>query len=425
MLTTSFPPHVLAVGIVHDRDPGTNVHGHLYFYDTKTARDELEVRRLIRRICGDIEVIMTPHAFTENDEKPVTGKFAAARAARYFTHEEREQQAKGKALYGDDEFVLSDGWQLTEWKSVRGAIDALNAYEGVEPARESKQSLFDRVVGRVRAGELRPRQVAMRFRKTYDAKTPSFWETQWSTGARWRADDERAAEQAAAKAAEVWRASPEGQQEWAEQHELIKQADAKARAEWEAARVADAARRAERDRVAEEQQRERAKEQVREQARRDAETARAREAAQRAHRERMATDPEYREQERAKQAARAAERGALAVEVNADLVKGNTAKQNRLAAELFALDRAVVLRSEELVQRAEAHIAGDEPGQCFDFDITGTDDAVTVALLARWDVITASRDVDGASQWRMPNTAPEDTEAMAARLLKKYVKRYA
>ena len=80
-------------------------------------------------------------------------KFAMTRGARYNTHEHPNQQALGKARYGDDEMIATPGW---DW---RADVDSLNAREKVDPERPARLAVIERFADRVLAGELTARDM--------------------------------------------------------------------------------------------------------------------------------------------------------------------------------------------------------------------------------------------------------------------------
>lgn len=173
--------HFRAIGVNHDRDPGTEVHGHVFFYDSRTARAEAAVRRMF-----SVPVVVTPYIIHPGEPGSDRGKFAMARAARYCTHEHPEQQALGKALYTDAEQIASRGW---DW---RADVDQLNAYERVDPTKPAKLTMIQQLEDRVRAGELTARDVYRRYPDVYRLKPISHWNSVQTQGERWRRDDHMA-----------------------------------------------------------------------------------------------------------------------------------------------------------------------------------------------------------------------------------------
>ncbi|MCG2621766.1 hypothetical protein LVY72_07520 [Arthrobacter sp. I2-34] len=247
-------------GVIHDRDPGTDEHAHVFWY-SKTQRTPAAVQRKF-----PVPVIVRPFIYHPGEPGTDRGKFAMARAARYNTHEHPDQQALGKARYGDDEMIATPGW---DW---RADVDALNAREHVDPERPARLTLIERLAKRVLAGELTARDVHRQNEKIYLAKGPSYWARLEHTAAEWKRQE---AEETERRAYEERR-----QAEEAEQVERAEQAER----ERQAADEREAAERAEREA----------------QARQQAEEHAAREAALKAE---QAT-PEYQERVAAEQAER-------------------------------------------------------------------------------------------------------------------------
>lgn len=412
-------PHVKAVGIVHDRDPGSREHGHVFFFDSKTKRSAEAVARLF-----PVPVIVKPFIYHPGESGPVKGKHAPARGARYCTHEHPEQQAKGKALYGDEEVIASPGW---DW---RADVDALNAYEGIDPAKSAKQTLVDRLTDRILDGELTARDVARTHRRTYKTKVPAFWEGYEKRAEQWRADDRAAEERQQQEAQQV-----EESRLYAEQQEAAQ----KAREE-----AAEAEAREEARRAAEEAER------AAQRAQEAAEEAARREDERREHEERLATDPEYRAEHERQAAVEKAEmrekiekskasRKTQMREHRLDMLK--LRGHLKLWEECCALDAAVVLREGHLEARAEErgawhqsndceegcvndaeHEPGDGDGQCFDIDIAGEDDPVLAAMIARSN--EAEEAADGG-RFFVERTALDGLDRKAAAVLARYEKKHA
>ncbi|MCC9192732.1 hypothetical protein LOC59_03560 [Arthrobacter sp. zg-Y916] len=167
-------PHDLVHGGIHDRDPGTETHGHI-FYRSKTQRTAEAIQRKF-----PVPVIVRPFIVHPGEPGTDRGKFAMARGARYNTHEHPDQQALGKARYGDDEMIATPGW---DW---RAEVDALNGREGVDPERPARLTVIERLSKRVLAGELTARDVHRINAKIYLAKGPSHWSRLEHTAAEWK-----------------------------------------------------------------------------------------------------------------------------------------------------------------------------------------------------------------------------------------------
>lgn len=170
-------PGDLGHGAIHDRDPGTEVHGHLFFY-SKTQRTAAAMQRKF-----PVPVIVTPFIAHPGEPGTDRGKFAMARGARYNTHEHPDQQALGKARYGDDEMIATPGW---DW---RAEVDALNARENVDPERPARLTVVDRFSQRVLAGELTARDVHRQNKKIYLAKSTTYWAGLERQAAEWKRQD--------------------------------------------------------------------------------------------------------------------------------------------------------------------------------------------------------------------------------------------
>lgn len=298
------------------------------------------------------------------------------------THEHPEQQAAGKALYGDDEMQATRGW---DW---RADVDALNAYERVDPTQSSKESLTDRLVTRVENCELTAREVRDRYRSTYRRRAASFWEAAEKRGREWRSEDDRREE------AERWvLEAPQRAQQALEAQEATQSAQRAEEAQEAAQRAQKAAQRAQ-----------------------EAEEARARrEAKKREHEERMSTDPVYRADQEHKneleQQAQDEARKQASAKHAAEMQRHHfrllkEAGHEALWEEYCTLEEASSLRLAHLearaVERAEWHESkgceegclndfehepGDKNGQCFDIDIAGEDDPVMERMMDRRDEV--------------------------------------
>lgn len=167
-------PNDLAHGGIHDRDPGTETHGHI-FYRSKTQRTAEAIQRKF-----PVPVIVKPFIVHPGEPGTDRGKFAMARGARYNTHEHPDQQALGKARYGDDEMIATPGW---DW---RAEVDALNAREGVDPERPARLTVIERLSNRVVEGELTARDVHRTNAKIYMAKGPGHWSQLERTATEWK-----------------------------------------------------------------------------------------------------------------------------------------------------------------------------------------------------------------------------------------------
>ncbi|MDJ0356051.1 cell envelope integrity protein TolA [Paenarthrobacter sp. PH39-S1] len=172
-------------GAIHDRDPGRAVHGHIFFYST-TQRTAAAMQRKF-----SVPVIVKPFIAHPGEPGADRGKFAMARGARYNTHEHPDQQALGKARYGDDEMIATPGWN---W---RAEVDALNAREGVDPGRPARLTLIERFSQRVLAGELTARDVHHQNKKIYLTKSQGYWNGLERQAAEWKRQDAEAAERSA------------------------------------------------------------------------------------------------------------------------------------------------------------------------------------------------------------------------------------
>ncbi|MDK1359657.1 hypothetical protein QNO00_05175 [Arthrobacter sp. zg-Y1219] len=190
-------PRDRAHGAIHDRDPGRHVHGHLFFY-SKTQRTAAAIQRKF-----PVPVIVKPFITHPGEPGTDRGKFAMARGARYNTHEHPDQQALGKARYGDDEMIATPGW---DWRSE---VDALNAREKVDPEREARLTVVDRFSQRVLAGELTARDVHNQNKRIYLAKSTSHWAALERQAAEWKRQDAAAT---AHTASEERRQAAEAQQ---------------------------------------------------------------------------------------------------------------------------------------------------------------------------------------------------------------------
>ncbi|WP_202381337.1 hypothetical protein [Leucobacter chromiireducens] len=411
-------PHVKAVGIVHDRDPGSREHGHVFFFDPKTKRSAEAVQRML-----PVPVIVKPFIYHPDEPGPMKGKHAPARGARYCTHEHPEQQAKGKALYGDDEVIASPGW---DW---RADVDALNAYEGIDPAKAAKQTLVDRLTDRILDGELTARDVRRMHSKTYKDRGPAFWEGYEKRAEQWRADDREVEERQQREAQQV-----EESRLYAEQQEAAQKAREEAEkreAEAEAQRAAEEAQRAAQE------------------AREAEEAAARREDERREHEERLATDPEYRAEHERQLAREKAEARAAHEEAEAsrkaqkrDLKLWHLKDRGHLKfwEEWCALEEAQELRVARLEERAteraawhEAngcevgcvndaeHEPGDEEGQCFDGDIAGDDDPVMRAMLDRSNEVEEAAD---GGRFFVNRATLDGLDRKAAAMLARYEKKH-
>lgn len=226
-------PNAEVVGMVHDRDPGTDRHGHAFYYDRRTARTESAMRRKL-----PVDVIIEPFIAPPDGAEggPRTGRFAMAHAARYFLREHPDQTATGKASYGDDEMYASPTF---DW---RADVDALKAYEGIDPGRPARMTLIERLSQRVLSGDLTARDAHRRHSKVYLAKGPSYWEGFERKADKWATTDAAKAEQ---KAMEARRHLALATQEHADRMAAEEAARDEARAEQQ-----EAAERAERERIA-------------------------------------------------------------------------------------------------------------------------------------------------------------------------------
>lgn len=174
-------PKDLAHGAIHDRDPGTQTHGGIFFYsDTQRTAQAIQNK-------FTVPVIVTPYIVHPGDPGSDRGKFAMTRGARYNTHEHPNQQALGKARYGDDEMIATPGW---DW---RADVDALNAREKVDPERPARLAVIERFAERVLAGELTARDVLNQNKKIYLAKSTGFWDQLERKAAEWKLQDADAA----------------------------------------------------------------------------------------------------------------------------------------------------------------------------------------------------------------------------------------
>lgn len=178
-------PNDLAHGAVHDRDPGTETHGHIFFR-SNTQRTAAAIQRKF-----PVSVIVKPFIVHPGEPGTDRGKFAMARGARYNTHEHPDQQALGKARYSDDEMIATPGW---DW---RAEVDALNASEQVDPGRPARLTVIERLSKRVLKGELTAREVHRQNEKIYLAKGPSYWAGLERTAAEWKRQEAEAAERRA------------------------------------------------------------------------------------------------------------------------------------------------------------------------------------------------------------------------------------
>jgi hypothetical protein len=223
-------PTDLSHGVIHDRDPGTQVHGHVFFY-SKTQRIAAAMQRKF-----PVPVIVKPFIAHPGEPGTDRGKFAMARGARYNTHEHPDQQALGKARYGDDEMIATPGW---DW---RAEVDALNARENVDPGRPSRLALIDRLSERVLAGELTARDVHNQNKKIYLAKSTGYWAGLERQAAEWRLQDaaatarsayeerRQAAEAEQAEAARLAAEQTERERQAAVEREVAEQAEREAQA---------------------------------------------------------------------------------------------------------------------------------------------------------------------------------------------------
>lgn len=210
-------------GVIHDRDPGADEHAHVFWY-SKTQRTPAAVQRKF-----PAPVIVRPFIYHPGEPGTDRGKFAMARGARYNTHEHPDQQALGKARYGDDEMIATPGW---DW---RADVDALNAREHVDPERPAHLTMIERISNRVLKGELSARDVHRKYEKIYLAKGPSYWARLERAAAEWKRQE---AEETELRAHEERR--------HAEQAEQAKRAE-QAERERQAADEREAAERAERE----------------------------------------------------------------------------------------------------------------------------------------------------------------------------------
>lgn len=167
-------PRDLAHGVIHDRDPGTETHANLFFCSI-TQRTGPAIQRKF-----PVPVIVKPFIVHPGEPGTDRGKFAMARGARYNTHEHPDQQALGKARYGDEEMIATPGWN---W---RAEVDALNAREGIDPGRPARLTVIERLSKRVVEGELTARDVHRINAKIYLAKGPSHWSRLEHTAAEWK-----------------------------------------------------------------------------------------------------------------------------------------------------------------------------------------------------------------------------------------------
>jgi hypothetical protein len=180
-----------------------------------------------------VPVIVTPFIAHPGEPGTDRGKFAMARGARYNLHEHPDQQALGKARYGDDEMIATPGW---DW---RAEVDALNAREKVDPERPARLAAVDRFAQRILAGELTARDVYDQNKKVYLAKRTGHWTQLERQAAEWK---RQMAEEAAQKAYEERRQAAE-----AERAERARLAAEQAERERQAAVAQEAAAQAERE----------------------------------------------------------------------------------------------------------------------------------------------------------------------------------
>lgn len=220
-------PRDLGHGVIHDRDPGTEKHGHVFFY-SKTQRTAAAMQRKF-----PVPVIVKPFIAHPGEPGTDRGKFAMSRGARYNTHEHPDQQALGKARYGDDEMIATPGW---DW---RAEVDALNAREKVDPERPARLAAVDRFAQRILAGELTARDVYNENKGIYLAKSIGHWTQLERQAAEWK---RQIAVEAAHKAYEERRQTAE-----AEQAERARLAAEEAERERQAVFEREAAERAERE----------------------------------------------------------------------------------------------------------------------------------------------------------------------------------
>ncbi|SKB73515.1 hypothetical protein SAMN05660473_02136 [Arthrobacter sp. 49Tsu3.1M3] len=190
-------PRDLGHGAVHDRDPGTEVHGHVFFY-SKTQRTAAAMQRKF-----PVPVIVKPFIAHPGEPGTDRGKFAMSRGARYNTHEHPDQQTLGKARYGDDEMIATPGW---DW---RAEVDALNAREKVDPERPARLAAVDRFAQRILAGELTARDVYDQNKRIFLAKSTGHWTQLERQAAEWK---RQKAEETALKVYEERRQAAEAEQ---------------------------------------------------------------------------------------------------------------------------------------------------------------------------------------------------------------------
>lgn len=216
-----------AHGAIHDRDPGTERHGQLFFY-SKTQRTAAAIQRKF-----PVPVIVTPFIVHPGEPGTDRGKLAMVRGARYNTHEHPDQQALGKARYSDDEMIATPGW---DW---RAEVDALNARENIDPERPARLTLIERYSERVLKGDLTARDVHRQNKKIYLAKSTSYWAGLERQAAEWKQQD--------AEATELRDYQERRQSEQAEQAERARLAAEQAEHERQAAVEREAAEQTERE----------------------------------------------------------------------------------------------------------------------------------------------------------------------------------
>lgn len=221
-------PNDRAHGAIHDRDPGTETHGHIFFC-SNTQRTAAAIQRKF-----PVSVIVEPFIVHPGEPGTDRGKFAMARGARYNTHEHPDQQALGKARYGDEEMIATPGWN---W---RAEVDALNARERVDPARPARLTVIEGISKRLLKGELSARDVHQQYEKIFLAKGLSYWAGLERTAAEWKRQEvleteRRAYEERrhAADAEQAERARLAGDQDERERQAAIER-EAAERAEHEA-----------------------------------------------------------------------------------------------------------------------------------------------------------------------------------------------
>lgn len=155
-------PKMKICGAVHDQDPGTNTHGHIFAFDSKTARTRAAMERKF-----NTPVIMEPFVSHPGEAGSNRGKYAMARAARYLTHEHPDQIELGKHRYPDDVVIANFNW--------RAEVDALNAYEGVKSKKVDMKLLTKKCEQKIIDGTFDPIDVMKSYPEVFGSRSPSHW----------------------------------------------------------------------------------------------------------------------------------------------------------------------------------------------------------------------------------------------------------